>query len=408
MTGLTWLDYSAWDRDRAMDVIALLREKETRDELGIGTIRDILADRLFPGTSTLHTRARYFLFIPRIYRAIEQSGRSADEFAVKGRRDETRLMEALVADGETEGVIGRRVGGDVKRLPSSLYWIGLASWGMRRPERTQADYFRWVAQQRSRPLDRNAFDGDEIGWKPSAFWDPALPDGDFGRDGPVDFVMPVEEARYLADKIETRYADSMLCALLNERAPGLGSSIRPWEWTGLPRLPSPMTDVLVTARTFSVVMLGAALVYNFILAQLRGSSELIESFTDRLDGYVEYLGEHADALQQWNDADFWATIESARAHIGSGAQVSTGARTFVSAWFAMLRADGAEGLRSNPRARELVRAREVQLKGAQARVRGGRALDLWNTDSGTGEMNYRWHRIRQVVSDIRTGLGYDA
>ena len=39
-SSFAWLDYSDRDRQRAMDAVALFREEETRDELGIGVIRD--------------------------------------------------------------------------------------------------------------------------------------------------------------------------------------------------------------------------------------------------------------------------------------------------------------------------------------------------------------------------------
>ena len=53
MSLIAWLDYSETERRRMMDIIDLFREKGTVDELGLGTIRDALADRLFPGTSTV-------------------------------------------------------------------------------------------------------------------------------------------------------------------------------------------------------------------------------------------------------------------------------------------------------------------------------------------------------------------
>ena len=52
-------------------ILALFRERDTRDELGIGVIRDLLADELFPGTSTIQTRLRYMLFVPWIYQQLE-------------------------------------------------------------------------------------------------------------------------------------------------------------------------------------------------------------------------------------------------------------------------------------------------------------------------------------------------
>ena len=46
-----------------LDVLDLLKEQNTRDELGIGATCDALADQLFPGTGTVQTRARYILFM---------------------------------------------------------------------------------------------------------------------------------------------------------------------------------------------------------------------------------------------------------------------------------------------------------------------------------------------------------
>jgi hypothetical protein len=63
-SSFTWLDYADTDRRQAMDFLSQLGEKGTVDQLGIGTVRDAIADILFPGTSTIQTRARYFLFVP--------------------------------------------------------------------------------------------------------------------------------------------------------------------------------------------------------------------------------------------------------------------------------------------------------------------------------------------------------
>src|SRR5690242_9296418 len=95
-----WVDFAEGDRRRMAQVIDLLRENDTRDELGIGVVRDALAELLFPGTSTIQTRARYFLFIPWIYRRHEERGTPGGEIARKARVDEDKLIEALVRAGE--------------------------------------------------------------------------------------------------------------------------------------------------------------------------------------------------------------------------------------------------------------------------------------------------------------------
>lgn len=55
-----------------LDVVDLFREHDTRDELGVGSVRDAFADMLFPGTSTIMTRARYFLLVPWAYQRLDR------------------------------------------------------------------------------------------------------------------------------------------------------------------------------------------------------------------------------------------------------------------------------------------------------------------------------------------------
>ena len=68
---LTWLDLTASDRDKMRRVLDLFKEQGTVDEMGLGSLRDILSDALFPGTSYIQTRLRYVLFIPWMYRRLE-------------------------------------------------------------------------------------------------------------------------------------------------------------------------------------------------------------------------------------------------------------------------------------------------------------------------------------------------
>ena len=85
-SSLTWIDHDAAARERSLRILALFQEKESRDELGLGGIRDAFADRLFPGTSTIQTRLRYMLFVPWIYRALEERRVAPGEFAPRLRR----------------------------------------------------------------------------------------------------------------------------------------------------------------------------------------------------------------------------------------------------------------------------------------------------------------------------------
>jgi len=46
---LSWLDFSEAERRRALQVVELFAVQETRDELGLGAIRDALSEAMFPG-----------------------------------------------------------------------------------------------------------------------------------------------------------------------------------------------------------------------------------------------------------------------------------------------------------------------------------------------------------------------
>ena len=83
---IAWLDYSERDRRRALDVVDLLREPSTVDELGLAAVRDAFADLLFPGTSTIQTRARYFLFVPWQYLELERLRIPSRQAGARGRR----------------------------------------------------------------------------------------------------------------------------------------------------------------------------------------------------------------------------------------------------------------------------------------------------------------------------------
>jgi hypothetical protein len=84
MSTLSWIDFDQADRDRTRRIMDLFNEKEARDELGLGSVRDAISDLLFPGTSTIQTRLRYMLFVPWLYRLAARAG---------GRSDQARRLE---------------------------------------------------------------------------------------------------------------------------------------------------------------------------------------------------------------------------------------------------------------------------------------------------------------------------
>ena len=113
-----------------MSVINLLSEPGVLDELGVGAIRDAFADIFFPGTSTIQTRAKYFLMVPYLFYELEKEKKMTPEtFVGLLHERELDLIDILKVDGEP-GVIGVTSGRKLKRKPSEIYWNGLRTFNI--------------------------------------------------------------------------------------------------------------------------------------------------------------------------------------------------------------------------------------------------------------------------------------
>ena len=85
MSEFVWLDYSEHERRKMLDIVDLFREHDTRDELGIGSVRDTFADLFFPYINTIMTRARYFLLVAWTYQRLERQRIGSAQIAEAGR-----------------------------------------------------------------------------------------------------------------------------------------------------------------------------------------------------------------------------------------------------------------------------------------------------------------------------------
>lgn len=60
MSALGWIDFSSEDSAKVLRVLDLLSDNGGVDKLGIGVVRNLFADRMSPGISTVQTRPKYF------------------------------------------------------------------------------------------------------------------------------------------------------------------------------------------------------------------------------------------------------------------------------------------------------------------------------------------------------------
>lgn len=131
---LGWVDYSRQERETIKELLKVLGESSSLDELGVGIVRDSISNLLYPGISVLHTRAKYYILIPELFKKAMKSGlTTGSEVRNLINSDQDKIARALrrAVDKETgtkaAGIIGGRSDRGVKMKPTRIYWNALRS-----------------------------------------------------------------------------------------------------------------------------------------------------------------------------------------------------------------------------------------------------------------------------------------
>jgi uncharacterized protein DUF6361 len=402
MSAFVWLDYSECERRKMLDVVDLFREHDTRDELGIGSVRDAFADMLFPGTSTIMTRARYFLLVPWTYQKLESLRIRSAEIAARTRKAELDLVEPIELSDDNDGNIGKVAKTTLKRLPSSVYWQGLSVWGIRSFRGSQAQYYRnldryyaQLTRHGGRAAERDVEHDDLIppNWHAGLIPPP--------RDFPARCSLRLKqrEAQYLAERIRLSPAcsGSLLAELVAQQRRNDDVSF-PWDLPHRAELPPKLREMLDHAQNFSEVMHGAPLLYNLILSEQARQKDGAAKYREGFAGWAQSLSERARALAQWNRERFWELARSVNPRITAPTY------EFINSWWELSLASDAVGLCNSSTARLLIRERERRLKKNLARIDNPRAQELWSGDSGTAQLDFRWFISQRLLKDIFDGL----
>ena len=399
---LAWLDHDSQARERTLRILSLFQEKESRDELGLGSVRDSIADQLFPGTSTIQTRLRYMLFVPWIYRSLEERRLPAESFAIQADLLERQLVQPLMNSDDLTGIFGKTAGKRLKRLPSSVYWAGLGVWGIRLTPFSQSEYHRRIDEtyRRRAGLKKSEVDararGDDVDQelRTATFsWHPRLPKPPEKFPSEIDFALSREEAGFVRDRIQVACSNSLLSYLVLHCESAEASA--PWAHPDYGSFSDRHKELLTHARLFSEVMHGAALSYNIQLARLRNHDKLVAEHQANFDKWSASFP--LQEIREWSVPRMWELT------IGHGHTVTPQTRSFVRQWIDCTR-QSPKDLLSNNEALNLVRRREMKLKGTRSRFRNQRALEQWGGYSGVGRLVYRWPYVRVLLKDLYQGL----
>ena len=301
-SSLTWLDYSERDRRKAMGIIDLFRETGTIDELGLARVGSSFSDLFFPGTSTIQTRACYFLLVPWMFLQTERGKVKSSEARARFRRAERNLNRRLCQGNDEWGLFGRVAGDALKRFPSDVYWSGLGSWGILTFPGHQWAYFRSLDAFYRRRAKFESTGGDREGRRPPpANWHPNLPDPPSGfPQADLTVALRRQDAEYLRERIQAQHPESLLAVLAGRADRADLEAGRPWELAHHPEVSAVLRDQLHDAKLFAICMQGAALVYNLMLAELKRPGEWTEKHRANLAEWADKIDALGSALGNGN------------------------------------------------------------------------------------------------------------
>lgn len=417
MSSIGWVDFSPKERQRTLEVLKLLEEPGTLDPLGVGRIRDTFSNLLFPGVTTIQTRARYFLIVPWLFRDLERrsprsrphaEADSLERDVITGFR---RAREETNAD--LDGLIGGQAGTSLQQLPSDIYWQGMLTLGIRRREGTPGTFFRELTH----PVRPTAVaDEADLRADYQSWWDRELP------EFPADFWdaprlnLNLEEASYLRQMILASQPRTLL-AHLTAIQTEIPDAARPWDLPGdfLTGMAPDTGEALRHAHMFSLVMRGATILYNLMLSELKPSDrhtpdrylgihdewrEEIETRRSELERWLDRLRTDHD----WSKGSFWTVVNHANPLAPSASE-----RDFVERWIGFaLDADPDLAVRPGSDARSLLQQREGRLKGKRAKLLNSGAREYWVGTDQISSLDYRWSYVKRHLNDIHTGLSGDA
>ena len=277
MLNLGWIDFSKSDRDMVLSVLRQLTEPGAVDELGIGTIRDGFSDILFPGTSTIQTRAKYLFIIPYICLELERGKKLLPrQFIEALEQRELDLIDILDVNG-AEGVIGKLSRQTLRRKPSSIYWSALRTYGFISEPVTLSEYAelfhaRKAASEREKGLGKrkaenedDTTDDTDAGMSGAAFW--RVPAAKENWRESLTIKLTLDEATYLRERITSMPGtrDSLLAFVLRENRLDFTKYAKLDDiYTMQSIMPPELLRDYKLARDFSRFIFGAQVRYNVI------------------------------------------------------------------------------------------------------------------------------------------------
>lgn len=407
MAQIGWIDFSTADRKKMNQAMSLIRPEGQLDELGIGRIRDGLANELFPGISTIHTRAKYFFIVPYILRdflylsAREKNKTTAAAYLEDREHEIKNCLRAKYSGQKNTGIIGVTLKESQHSVtqPSEIYWVGLKIFGcLDTAGLTLSTFLKNLSQKNQyhygSPKNEETDDDYDAGIDSGSLIKvPATPNN---WKETIDIKLSKEEADFLKKKLldtsNVRLRDSLLQELVQKpnllKFPDFKSFAQ--NAIDSKQLPEILKKKLTLAHDFAILVDGAHLLYNHILQQYFYPEEYDDKF---LEDWIRWHAELPIAMKDYRN--FQIT--------DLGDWLSE-AQFFISKWWEYVQ---PEHINDMEPLLELIRQRELVVKGKKARLRNNlnnfseMALGKW---IGLKPLQYRFGNAKRIIEDILNPL----
>ena len=392
---LGWIDFSDSDRKKTMDVLRLFQEQGAVDELGIGVIRDGFANYFFPGTSTIHTRAKYFFIIPYAMMDVVSDPRITSVQHALRRLDEIEKesAEILKRNSGELGVIGATILPKwVVRTPSTIYWNALRTLGIFNGgllhNLTISEYFRLALKQRDEKAasasvgnrkegaEENELDDIDAGdIQHTNFWHLTY---EKGWKNNLKIELTPSEADYLSTRIKTSNPNSVYAFIMRE---GIDieqyANFPAFSYDLKPKLDEENANMLDLADSFNDFVGLAQVRYNLLLSDWQNE-----------DAVLLWENEKDNAIEYAKRVDINAIFSLL--HLNN-----PGLRDFLFKFKNAIISGNWETDADNA-----ILKQEIRIKGSRAKLKNKSKYpqDKW---IGGYRLDYRFTDARRIIMDIR-------
>jgi hypothetical protein len=430
-SSISWL---AWDnvmQEQMRDIIKKLKDPGTIDDLGVRQVQIACGNLFFPGTSVLLTRLRYVIMVIWLLLEVEKELRMfhkkksnsqtlffvSDEIHKKENLIHKHLKDAI-SHSDT-GIIGGTLQEQPEYLSITKYYKKiLVEWGILKHslDDVLSIFEQWENPDINRNDDKQINDLDDI-WiltKRTKQYFSQLKVKDF------NFTLTEFEARFLQSKLEVEHKETLLFWLLssdyelikpllqqkNIFVLNLEESKKNKILHIFEQMPLQLQQNVGYARTFSTLIQGATILYNYLLCQ-----KAKKHISVREEYFQEQEKKCHASLQQWLNRwivdfdDFQDKKDSFFLFLTKELESDTSTYNFVQKWSQYVEESIKQEEKKQiaylvSQACEEIQKREVEKKKKKSRFNNRKRLEEWTPITSGQCINFRWTTIRRLVEDF--------